>query len=118
MSDWAKPKVVCICIDDDFSMDIPQCPATRFPMLGEILTIASVIASDAKEIGDVRCPAGIFASFDEVPFDQGSWHGIRWPVDHFKPLITATESEDLAVFRRIADLAGVDEALRRLEGVE
>lgn len=36
----------------------------------------------------------------------------------FRPLVSKTESEDLAVFRRIADLAGVDEALRRLEGVE
>lgn len=36
----------------------------------------------------------------------------------FAPLVSKTESEDLAVFRRIADLAGVDEALRRLEGVE
>lgn len=39
-------------------------------------------------------------------------------LSRYRPLVSKTESEDLAVFRRIADLAGVDEALRRLEGVE
>lgn len=51
------------------------------------------------------------------PLCDDGWEP-SWVIHRFRPLVSKTEPEDLAVFRRIADLAGVDEALRRLEGVE
>lgn len=114
---WAKVGVPVICIKRGnwYAMD-PNLPfhddGETYPVYGGRYTIRGFDVTTAgvaiwlNEI--VNVPRRYANGVCERGFD----------LRRFRPLISKTESEDLAVFRRIADLAGVDEALRRLEGVE
>lgn len=100
MSDWAKPGVQCVCINDDwggFILGEHQVPV-RLPMLNEVLTIVGVSRSDN----------GVFLWFEEIPTIQADGpliaDGIRWHVSHFRPLIK--RKTDISIFTAMLTPAG------------
>lgn len=108
MSGWAKPGVKAV-----FLGHLQPRPETVLLEGGKIYTIRKVFASPHN--GELGCYV------EEVINDIHPAYKIErgYYLRRFRPVIPLkTESEDIAVFRRIADLAGVDGALRRLEGVE
>lgn len=113
---WAKPGVKVVCIKKTpWKSMLPGVPwidwgETR-PVYKGIYTLRDIHSDDpgfVTLVEIVNTPRLYVEGLSEK----------RFSLSCFRPLVSRTESEDLAVFRRIADLAGVDEALRRLEGVE
>lgn len=108
---WAKRGAKVICVDD--AWDDTFC---AFPLLkGGIYTVDTLFVNEATrgKFAGVSSPTITLIEAENPDSSTGGFKLAR-----FRPVHTATESEDLAAFRHIADLAGVDEALRRLEGVE
>jgi len=106
LSSWMRAgvKVVCIgeCSDAIFS---PFPVPTRVPMLGEVLTIATVRCSE-PHIGGQVGPyvvlngGGVFFTFDEIPEEQtaeGVTALFRWSATKFRPLISTEMSEEADV---------------------
>ena len=96
---WAVRGARVVCVNAEFAL--PDGPLTRQPMANEVLTISSCAYEERKVHDFFSCPAGVFLTFDEVPVSVGNWHGIRWPIEHFRPIVTlGSEAQDLAHFRK------------------
>lgn len=95
MSGWAKPGVKCVVVDN---APIPNTRvAGSLPGKGCIVEIKAVIPSRTRR-----------ALFNVVinghPNIQPTLGGeIGWRVDRFRPLITKTQKQDVALFRHILD---------------
>ena len=87
MSAWARPGVKCVCIDGNWpEWEMAEGGVTRAPMADEVLTI-----SEVRKDGYLR--------FVEIPVQQGAGIGLAWAVESFRPLITRTQQQDVALFR-------------------
>ena len=110
---WANVGAEVVCIDADWRENDSETGVipSRVPMLNEILTIRDVVrALEGNEdmLRDVQEKYGhVYIGFEEVE------SSFLWHATHFKPLITHTQSDDIAMFQRIADKA----ASRVPEGV-
>ncbi len=109
LASWMRAGVKVVCITECFDAILSPLPVpTRVPMLGEVLTIATVRCSE-PHIGGQVGPylvlngGGVFFTFDEIPEAQsaeGVTAWFRWRADMFRPLITTEVSEeaDVALF--------------------
>lgn len=91
--DWALPGAEVVCIDDDW--DAGNCPEdfgfrspVRVPMLNEVLTIATAQRSDI-------IVGGVALTFHEI-----GAHCV-FAARHFRPLVTHTQEQDVALFAPI-----------------
>ena len=111
MSIWPSVGMKCVCVKRDpwrYPNGMIAVRPARRPTYGETLTIRDVVGGEC-----------ICLRFDEIrnPLDRESnTSEVAFNVRNFRPLITKTQSEDAETFRKIADLAGVDTALRVLNG--
>ncbi|MGG7535336.1 hypothetical protein [Rhizobium sp. 12,4] len=95
MSNWAKPGVQCICIDDEWPdqmTDGRHSVPTRVPMLNEVLTISAV-----RPVRD-----RLFLYFEEIAALQASGPLqalISWDVVCFRPLLK--RPTDISIFKNM-----------------
>lgn len=97
MTSWAKPGVKCVCVvrgGQWYGNLTLNEPMERLPAFGEILTITSVAVT----------PGGVGLRFEEYPDARLACH-----VDHFRPLVTRTQEQDVELFQRIANGAKVED---------
>lgn len=111
MSSWAAPGVKCVCIIDDWQ-DIPGMGSpSRLPMINEVLTIKEVmVAGDLNSLSSRFQFVGeaartVIISFHELGHD---WF---FAVRNFRPLITKTQEQDLALFRHLLSPSPADVGL-------
>lgn len=100
MSAWAKPGVKCVCVGRPKSTDFRG--IIRVPDVYETLTIRDVfigVLSDGTEAVTLR-----FSEIQNPVVD--TTHGMvergYWAA-HFRPLVTRTQEQDLALFTPILD---------------
>jgi len=92
MSAWAKPGVKCVCVHNsgwwygDVAFDSDVGP-------GKIYTVVEVVTPPSGKVG---------ISLWGQPL------GEYYNADCFRPLVTKTQDEDIALFRHYLDQAGVD----------
>jgi hypothetical protein len=102
VSAWARPGVKCVCIKRDQWKNLQQGEVP--PRFGQELTIRSVELVDG-------ILGLMFVEIVNQPqkYDEG-FSECCWDVLNFRPLITRTQEQDVALFRKIvADApAGVD----------
>jgi hypothetical protein len=66
----------------------------RLPMIGEVLTVEGCFEDERG--------AGLW--FEEIPVHQGLCSVPHyWAVEAFRPLVTRSQEQDLAIFRPILD---------------
>lgn len=96
MSAWAKPGVKCVCIAHGWpEHEMEEGGVTRAPMPNEVLTVTEVIRNG-------------YLRFAEIPVVQAAGCELAWDVTAFRPLITRTQEEDLALFRDLLTDAPVE----------
>lgn len=90
---WAKPGVKVVCIKDTFiEIDPPKLKFTPFRK-GEIYTISSV---------EIDPEYGLFLTFvGRSPYNWGHING-------FRPIITKTQKQDVAIFAPLLNTSRVD----------
>lgn len=107
MSAWAKPGVKCVCIRDDWKgfevyermgIHVPS----RLPMINEVLTINEVMDDLSHVPGRVTSNIGL--TFVELGHDWG------FALDCFRPLITKSQEDDVALFRSLLDALPIGES--------
>lgn len=101
MSSWAKPGVKCVCVDGS-PRDGGRYSA--LPVEGRVYTIASV------EYCVWANGEGLGVHLAEVRRRPADLDGKVYPyhVSRFRPLITRTQSEDVALFRKLLETQGAD----------
>ena len=91
---WAYPGAKIVCVDDGFDLSIAPDIRTP-PRKGCRYTIRQAhIGRD-----DI-----VFLELAEMPGDH-------WDVEGFRPLISRTQSDDIAMFQRIADKAASQKSI-------
>jgi len=90
MSAWAKPGVKCVCVNDRASR-FGTCSLVK----GNIYTITKVLSPD------LHGSTGVIVA--EAESKARGFH-----LHRFRPLVTKTQDEDIALFRHHLDQAGVD----------
>lgn len=93
MSIWAKPGVKCVCVDAAFVSG--RSPLTE----GQVYVIAKVVIARPALVGKHRAP-GIALVLEGVenPYAIGT-NGFA--IHRFRPLITRTQEQDVALFRSL-----------------
>lgn len=102
MSTWAKPGVKCVCVIGGV-LHKGHPPKNGFPLEGRVYTIRELKFSPFHS-------NGLCAVLHELP---NPWRGdpdydAGWAVARFRPLVTRTQSEDVALFRKLLVPEGVD----------
>ncbi|MHA6731773.1 hypothetical protein [Devosia sp. A369] len=92
MSAWAKPGVKCVCIESNDPNTIV--PKHMWPMVNEVYTVHELWIDEA---GD---PFPVLEELDP---------NLVCTPDFFRPLITKTQEQDVALFRHILDGIPVEE---------
>ena len=99
MTSWARPgvKVVCVVRGEETS-DV------NYPIVGEVYTIRQV---EPHPLG------GVGILFEEVSnhvmtFDSGRRGEPLFMASRFRPLVTKTQNQDVALFRHLLTKQGVD----------
>ena len=87
--DWARPGIEVVCIDDDWNFtwyDVRGLRSPdRVPMLNEVLTVEQAIPHPWLHSG-----VGLrFEGIDPLAY---------WPASHFRPLVSRTIEDDIAIF--------------------
>lgn len=107
MAHWAKPGVKCVCVST-WSDQIPDRePRLYGPVEGTVYTI--------REAGfglNMRHPDAFQVRLVEIANPVGVYlEGIfeaAFSIDRFRPLVSRTEQQDVALFRHPLKPAGVD----------
>lgn len=92
MSTWAKPGVKCVCINDA-GWYLDAAPFDSDVAGNRVYTIVEVVTDSRGQVG---------ISLWGQPL------GEYYNVDQFRPLTTRTQSEDVALFRKLLENAGAD----------
>lgn len=109
MSAWAKVGAKCVCIREPNASQ--RLSGAAYPVKGQVYTVRDVrVVTFGKGAGDVCLlleeiynPAQLNAYLGrQSPLEPGM------PVDAFRPLITRTQEEDLAIFRPLLETVGKD----------
>jgi hypothetical protein len=100
MAGWAKPGVKCVCVDHS---DIFNPNLAIVPPMGERHMIKGVL-DDYLGRGTTLLIEG----YPNVSLRLG--HDMGWAIWRFRPLITRTQQQDLAIFTPL--LSGIN---RRIE---
>lgn len=98
MSSWAKPGVKCVCVDD-----VPRGGVVRspHPPVGVTLTI--------KGVSPDYFGRGVHLHISGYPnVCPIVGHDVGWRISRFSPLVTRTQSQDLALFTPLLETQGVD----------
>ena len=103
MSGWAKPGVKCVCVDADFYGRTPVLSVGSVYVVKKVAMLSGSVRHGFEhlcvELEGVRNPFN----------DEGDWLA----VDRFRPIVTKTLSEDIALFKAISE-----DSLGRLEVLE
>lgn len=83
MSSWAKPGVKCVCVDAD--PDKGRCWHGTAPVVGRTYTIVRI-----KGFGYDGSPVAIFGGIN---------NGAPVRIARFRPLVTKTQEQDIAMFK-------------------
>jgi len=98
MSSWARPGLKCVCIGDRWDrLLLDAFDVHRVPMMNEVLTVVAVTSENGK----------VGLQFDEIPTPPSNPR-LAWLVSMFKPLITRTQEDDVALFRDLLTDAPVE----------
>lgn len=105
MAHWAKPGVKCVCVDDawigiELYERMGDVVPSRLPMINEVLTITAVM-DDLS-----HCPGVPTATIALVFSDLG--HDWGFAANHFRPLTTTSQEDDVALFRHLLEPTGVN----------
>ena len=93
MTSWAKPGVKCVCVD-----------ATRGRVSGLPVPFAF---GDVLTIRQVAYDGGL--RFVGIPtIDPQDGRRTTYAIERFRPLVTRTQSQDLALFTPLLETQGVD----------
>ena len=87
MSAWAKPGVKCVCIKGGQPNSRGMMLVGSMPQEQQVYTVTEVRYCS-------RC--GVLLVLAEFP-DVGNSNG--WEATHFRPIITHTQEDDVALFR-------------------
>jgi hypothetical protein len=106
MSAWAKPGVKCVCIKRSIWVPTGGAPKqfdNTCPVYGGVYTIRTAKWSSG----------GIYLRFVEIvnpiyPYADGPSEKQFRLAGNFRPLITRTQSEDVALFRNLLVTEGAD----------
>lgn len=91
MSHWAKPGVKCVCVDNDEHPEL---------VVGRDYTIISSRAPWVLAQGKYGNKSRFLIEVSGVRNWDGS---VFFAVERFRPLITKTQEQDVALFRHILD---------------
>ncbi len=99
MTSWAKPGVKCVCILNAIPGGYGD---EKLPVKGVTYTVRAVhVDGDASWLQEIRNPRRHYADGEEVCF----------LTEGFRPLITKSQDEDVALFRRLLADAPLSEEL-------
>ena len=81
---WAKVGMKVVCIKKDKWRSYAGPPALGYPEAGKVYTISEILGGEYLALSEL----GALDSFN---------------VRNFRPLVSKTQSQDVAMFKRIAD---------------
>lgn len=89
---WAVRGAKAVCVADRWNLTCDE--LHRLPMIGEVLTVEGCFEDERG--------AGLW--FEEIPVHQGLCSVPHyWAVEAFRPLVTRSQEQDMAIFRPILD---------------